>query len=88
MTSGRRRAVAAIGAVVAVVLAVVAVWLWRSGIATSSYPALQIDQKTVAGPYELTRYSGDRIAGAVAVALVAILVLASSIRALVSAWRR
>ncbi len=80
MAIDARRTVAAAGVVVAIVLAVVAVWLWRSGIETTSYPPVELDGKVVSGPYELTRYSGDRIAGASAVAMVAVITLGFAAR--------
>ncbi len=80
MIPARRRALIVLGIIVAIVLAVVAVLLWRSGIQTSSYPPVELDGKAVSGPYELTRYSGSRIGGASVIALVAVLALAWSAR--------
>ena len=81
MTPGGRRLVAVVGVVVGVVLAAAAIWLWRSGIETSSYPPVELDGKLISGPYELTRYSGSRIGGATVIALAALLVLTFSVRA-------
>ncbi|GAA1460554.1 hypothetical protein [Williamsia maris] len=81
MTPARHRLVAIAGIVVGIVLAVVAVLLWRSGIETSSYPPVELGGTVVSGPYELTRYSGSRIGGATVVALAALLALAFSVRA-------
>ncbi|MGJ0117968.1 hypothetical protein ACQ7HM_02075 [Williamsia sp. MIQD14] len=70
--NGRARLVAGAAVIVALVFVALAVWLALTSVTTADYPPLTIDDRTVGGPYSLTTYSGNRIGGATACILAAV----------------
>ncbi|KQR96305.1 hypothetical protein ASG12_19180 [Williamsia sp. Leaf354] len=71
--NARRHLVAGVAVVVALVFVALAVWLALTSVTTADYPPLTIDDRTVGGPYSLTTYSGNRIGGATACVLAAVI---------------
>ncbi|MGU3291931.1 hypothetical protein [Williamsia sp. M5A3_1d] len=71
--TGRDRLVAGIAVIVALIFVALAVWLAFTSVTSSDYPPLTVDDRTVGGPYSLTTYSGNRIGGATACVLAAVI---------------
>ncbi|GAA2064065.1 hypothetical protein [Williamsia deligens] len=82
------RRAAALGVVVlAVVLMAVTVWLGVTAVHTATYPPLELGGRTVAGPYTLTEYRGDRIGAATVCAIAAVVAAAWALPSLRAASR-